>query len=75
MSLFRRLNLADSWLMPITAHEHRPIVAAIASGDPERAGRAMFEHAMDSKNRTISNELARATGVPLAAKTPRRKRV
>ena len=35
----------------------------------------MFEHAMDSKNRTISNELARATGVPLAAKTPRRKRV
>lgn len=75
LSLFRRLNLADSWLMPITAHEHRPIVAAIASGDPERAGRAMFEHAMDSKNRTISNELARATGVPLAAKTPRRKRV
>ena len=75
LSLFRRLNLADSWLMPITAHEHRPIVAAIASGDPERAGRAMFEHAMDSKNRTISNELARATGVPLAAKTPRRTRV
>ena len=75
LSLFRRLNLADSWLMPITAHEHRPIVAAIASGDPEKAGRAMFEHAMDSKNRTIANELERATSVALPLKTPRRKRV
>ncbi|MBC7681174.1 MAG: phosphonate utilization associated transcriptional regulator [Ferruginibacter sp.] len=75
LSLFRRLNLADSWLLPITAHEHRPIVAAIASGDPDAAGRAMFEHAMDSKNRTIANELERATSVPLPVKTPRRKRV
>lgn len=75
LSLFRRLNLADSWLMPITAHEHRPIIAALASGNPDAAGRAMFEHAMDSKNRTIANALERATSLSLAAKTPRRKRL
>jgi len=70
LSLFRRLNLADSWLMPITANEHRPIVAAIASGDPDAAGRAMFDHAMDSKNRTIANELSRSSASNLSvAKT------
>ena len=30
LSLFRRLNLADGWLMPISANEHRGIVKAIA---------------------------------------------
>lgn len=86
LSLFRRLNLADSWLMPIAANEHRPIVAAIASGDPDAAGRAMFDHAMDSKNRTIANELSRnnagnlsvaKTSIPSApaVTSTRRKRV
>jgi phosphonate utilization transcriptional regulator len=79
LSLFRRLNLADSWLMPISANEHRPIVAAIASGDPDAAGRAMFDHAMDSKNRTIANELSRSGAAPLAGNSAvtaaRRKRV
>jgi phosphonate utilization transcriptional regulator len=59
LSLFRRLNLADGWLLPISANEHRQIIKAIASGDPETAGRAMFEHAMDSKERTIENDLRR----------------
>jgi phosphonate utilization transcriptional regulator len=59
LSLFRRLNLADSWLLPISAGEHRQIVKAIASGDAEAAGRAMFQHAMDSKERTIANDLRR----------------
>ena len=59
LSLFRRLNLADSWLLPISAGEHRQIVKAIASGDPEAAGRAMFQHVMDSKERTIANDLRR----------------
>ena len=59
MSLFRRLNLADGWLMPISANEHRQIVKAIASGDPEAAGKAMFDHVMDSKKRTIENDLHR----------------
>ena len=59
LSLFRRLNLADGWLLPISANEHRQIIKAIASGDPEAAGRAMFDHVMDSKGRTIENDLRR----------------
>ena len=59
LSLFRRLNLADGWLMPVSANEHRQIVKAIASGDAEAAGRAMFKHAMESKERTIESDLRR----------------
>src|SRR6476469_6512540 len=44
LSLFRRLNLADGWLLPISANEHRQILKAIASGDADAAGRAMFDH-------------------------------
>ena len=59
LSLFRRLNLADGWLMPISASEHRQIVKAIASGDADAAGRAMSDHVMESKERTIENDLRR----------------
>lgn len=59
LSLFRRLNLADGWLMPTSANEHRQIVKAIASGDADAAGRAMFNHAMESKERTIENDVGR----------------
>ena len=59
LSLFRRLNLEDGWLMPISAAEHRQIVKAIASGDADAAGKAMFEHVMDSKERTIAHNLRR----------------
>jgi phosphonate utilization transcriptional regulator len=59
LSLFRRLNLADGWLLPISAGEHRQIIKAIASGDADVAGRAMFAHVMDSKERTIENDLRR----------------
>lgn len=71
LSLFRRLNLADGWLMPISAGEHRQIVKAIASGDADAAGRAMFDHVMESKERTIENDLRRQSRQPLtpSAKT------
>lgn len=59
LSLFRRLNLADGWLMPISAGEHRQIFKAIASGDADAAGRAMFDHVIESKARTIANDLRR----------------
>jgi phosphonate utilization transcriptional regulator len=59
LSLFRRLNLADGLLLPISAGEHRDIVKAIAAGDAEAAGRAMYQHVMDSKQRTIANDLRR----------------
>jgi len=55
LSLFRRMNLEAGGLMPTSVSEHRQIVRAIASGDAEAAGRAMFEHVMRSKERTIRN--------------------
>ena len=55
LSLFRRLNLADGVLLPLSVGEHRLIVKAIASGDRDAAGRAMYDHVMDSKERTIRN--------------------
>jgi phosphonate utilization transcriptional regulator len=67
LSLFRRLNLADGWLLPISAGEHRAIVKAIASGDADAAGKAMFNHVMESKERTVNNHLKReATHAPTA---------
>ena len=72
LSLFRRLNLADGWLMPISAGEHRQIVKAIASGDADAAGRAMFAHVMESKERTIENDLRRQSRLPEQA-TAKRK--
>jgi phosphonate utilization transcriptional regulator len=56
LSLFRRLNLADAALLPLSAGEHRAIVKAIASGEPEAAGRAMFEHVIESKERTLAKQ-------------------
>jgi phosphonate utilization transcriptional regulator len=64
LSLFRRLNLADGWLMPISAGEHRGIVKAIASGDPDAAGKAMYEHVIESKDRTVTNHLRRQNPEP-----------
>jgi DNA-binding GntR family transcriptional regulator len=74
LSLFRRLNLADGWLLPISANEHRQIIKAIASGDPETAGKAMFDHVMDSKERTIENDLRRQARSQQNPKAPRGER-
>jgi phosphonate utilization transcriptional regulator len=59
LSLFRRINLAQSWLLPTSAGEHRHIVKAIASGDSQAAGQALYEHVMASKQRAIDNESKR----------------
>jgi hypothetical protein len=48
--------------MPMSANEHRLIVKAIASGDADAAGRAMFQHVIESKERTIENDLRRQAG-------------
>ena len=74
LSLFRRMNLVDAKLLPISAGEHRAIVKAIASGDPDAAGRAMRQHVMDSKNRTLRNNAPQAPKpalAPLAAASRR----
>ena len=56
--------------MPISASEHRQIVKAIASGDADAAGKAMFDHVMESKERTLDNDQQRpAAGRQRAAKS------
>ncbi|CAD5373454.1 Phosphonate utilization associated transcriptional regulator [Rubrivivax sp. A210] len=58
LSLFRRRNLADAAQLPLSADEHRAIVAAIAAGDEQAAGLAMRRHVLDSKERTLRNHAA-----------------
>ncbi len=70
LSLFRRLNLADGGLMPVSVSEHRHIVKAIAAGDADGAGRAMYAHVMESKERTIKNH-PKPTPPAAAERNPR----
>ena len=56
LALFRRRNLRDQQLLPHSAAEHRGILKAIASGDPEQAGRTMFDHVMESRERARKGE-------------------
>lgn len=52
LHLYRRETLArgaDSF--PISAREHAEIVEALAKGDGERAGKLMYDHAMESRER------------------------
>ena len=62
--------------MAVYAKEHRQIVKAIAAGDVEAAGRAMFDHVMASRERTrIKHGLADEGGTaptPAAPATPSR---
>lgn len=64
LSLFRRQNLSDGVLMRTFLNEHKQIVKAIASGDAPAAGRAMFNHVMLSKQRTIDNDLRQRADAP-----------
>ena len=72
LSLFRRQNLTSE-SMTVYSREHRQIVKAIAAGDPEAAGQAMYQHVMNSRERTLRNyEQKQATerasaGKPVAA--------
>ena len=52
LHLYRRETLArgpDSF--PISTREHAEIVGALARGDADRAGKLMYEHAMESRDR------------------------
>ncbi len=59
LALFRRRNLRDQELLPHSAAEHRAILKAISAGDSEQAGRTMFDHVMESKQRARQGESAR----------------
>lgn len=52
LHLYRRETLAhgaDSF--PISTREHADIVEALARGDPDRAGKLLYEHAIESRER------------------------
>lgn len=54
LSLFRRQNLTDE-SMGVYSREHRQILKAIAARDADAAGHAMFQHVMNSRERTRQN--------------------
>lgn len=56
LALARRRNLSEKLALPHSAAEHRQILKAIASGDPDAAARALFEHALASKLRMLRHE-------------------
>ncbi len=56
LALARRRNLGEEQALPHSVAEHRQILKAIASGDPEAAGRALFEHAQASKRRMLRHQ-------------------
>jgi phosphonate utilization transcriptional regulator len=74
LALFRRRNLIDHAMLPHSAAEHRQMLKAIASGDAEAAGRAMFEHVMHSKERALKGETSRPQddAAPVRARAGRR---
>ena len=66
LSLIRRRNLTVE-SMAIYTREHRQIVKAIAARDAEAAGQAMFDHVMNSRERTLHNDGGAPAVAPLAA--------
>ncbi len=51
LHLHRRASLGQEGRLPVSIREHRAIVASIASGQAAAAGRALYDHAMASRDR------------------------
>jgi phosphonate utilization transcriptional regulator len=68
--LFRLRGLQDGGGFAVSNAEHKAVVKAIASRDPERAGRVLREHAADSRARMhkAADREAAAAGHPIVAK-------
>jgi phosphonate utilization transcriptional regulator len=64
LTLFRRANLAQGDALPVSASEHHQIVSAIASGQPDAAAKALFQHVMTSKERTLQRHNTLAINPP-----------
>ncbi len=55
LALFRKRNLGNGGSqLPASNEEHHRILDAITSGDPEAAGKRLFEHVLRSRDRTIA---------------------
>ena len=59
LSLFRRMNLADEAVLPVSVTEHRTILKAIASGDPHRRERHEVKGRLVGHRTPIEEVLAR----------------
>ena len=74
LSLIRRSNLTVE-SMVVYGREHRQIVRAIAARDAEAASQAMFDHVMNSRERTLYNRgvapADRSGATPVPARTRR----
>ena len=53
LSLFRRANIGQADVLPLSAIEHQNIVKVIEKRDPIAAAKALFDHVQESKDRTI----------------------
>ena len=51
LHLHRRAALGQAGILPVSMREHRAIVEHIAARQPAAAGRALYEHAMASRDR------------------------
>jgi phosphonate utilization transcriptional regulator len=69
LALARWRNLSEQQALPHSVAEHRQILKAIASGDVDAAGRVLFEHAEQSKQRMLRHE---PSAVPLRARAGRK---
>lgn len=69
LALYRRRNLRDQAMLPHSAAEHRAILKAIASGNAEQAGAAMYDHVIESKQRALVGNVVK----PQRARTGRKK--
>ena len=61
LSLHRRATIAQAGALPLSSHQHHDIVEKIAAGHAAAAGRALFDHALGSRER-----MHEATGVATA---------
>lgn len=68
LSLFRRQNL-NAASMAVFSREHRQIVKAIAAKDVDAAGQAMFQHVMNSRQRTLDHYEKTRAGPSVAPAT------
>ncbi len=65
LSLFRRLNLDEEQLLPLSVSEHQQMLKVIASGDAERAGQLMSDHVLGSKQRAQRQASRHKADTPL----------
>jgi phosphonate utilization transcriptional regulator len=73
LHLYRRASLAQAGALPVSTREHHDIVEKIASGQAAAAGRALYEHVMDSRERMHRAHEAHRAESPVPARRAGRR--